>query len=143
MTEGVYTVKEDALIGQVAHLMLRNKVSGYPVISETGVIIGIVTLTDLLHVIDQVYHHSQKGHGNKKMEDRKNMLYQQLGEWKDKSVVEVMTRNIVTVQPDMPVSDVLDIVVKWNIHSFPVVRDNELVGIVGRHDLLNATFVYC
>ncbi|MCC6947984.1 MAG: CBS domain-containing protein [Bradyrhizobiaceae bacterium] len=53
---------------------------------------------------------------------------------------DVMTTNVVTVQPDVSVKDVADILVKRGISAVPVVNERaELVGIVSEGDLLHRT----
>jgi len=53
---------------------------------------------------------------------------------------DVMTTNVVTVQPDVLVKDVADILIKRGISAVPVVNERaELVGIVSEGDLLHRT----
>lgn len=54
-------------------------------------------------------------------------------------VGERMTRQVITVGPDQPVVDVLELMKREKIRRTPVVKDGRLVGIVSREDLLNAS----
>jgi acetoin utilization protein AcuB len=54
-------------------------------------------------------------------------------------VKEMMTKNPITVQPDTLVLDAQTIMKKNNIRRLPVVEKGKLVGIVTKHDLLEAT----
>lgn len=138
MTEDVIVIKADMLIGQVAHLMLREGVSGYPVVDDQKNLIGIVTMTDLFTLVDKVAN-------NRHMiwEDCYDDDFERcLAKCKNKKVSDIMSAKIFSIAPKTPLSDVLDAVVKWNIHTFPVMDGNKLVGILGRHDVLNATFTY-
>ena len=138
MTTEVVVIKESMLIGQVAHLMLKERVSSYPIVDEQGNLAGIVTLTDLFNLIDKLI--------------RESKAYLKKYEWqaveaavksaKGKPISEIMSKNVVTVKPETPLLEILEHVSTNKIHTFPVVRDGKLIGIVGRHDVLNATFVY-
>jgi CBS domain-containing protein len=47
MKPEVVTVTEDTSLTEAAHLMLDNKISGLPVLSDTGQVVGMVTESDL------------------------------------------------------------------------------------------------
>src|SRR6185437_8268732 len=49
MTRRVTTVGSDATVAEAARLMLSQSISGLPVVTPSGVVIGIVTEGDLLH----------------------------------------------------------------------------------------------
>jgi acetoin utilization protein AcuB len=53
-------------------------------------------------------------------------------------VKEMMTKNPITVQPDTLVLDAQRIMKEKNIRRLPVVEKGKLVGIVTKHDLLEA-----
>ena len=52
------------------------------------------------------------------------------------TVAEAMTPNPVTVQPDTNIEEVAALMVERNFHTIPVVDEGELVGIVGKEDIL-------
>jgi acetoin utilization protein AcuB len=54
-------------------------------------------------------------------------------------VGERMSHPIISVAPDMPVHDALDMFKRERIRRAPVVREGKLVGIVSDKDLLNAS----
>ncbi|HOF42676.1 MAG TPA: CBS domain-containing protein [Candidatus Moranbacteria bacterium] len=49
-------------------------------------------------------------------------------------VRDIMTKNVVTVSPETKVVDVAEILFKNKFHGVPVVRDNEVVGIITATD---------
>ncbi len=130
MTEVVEVVHKTMTIGQVAHMMLRERISGYPVIDDHKNVVGIVTLTDLFLLIDDVY---QKGE-----ED----FYRKITEVKSIPIAKVMSTNVYTIKPTTVLAEIICAVVYMRIHSFPVMENGKLVGIIGRHDILNAVFNY-
>ena len=54
------------------------------------------------------------------------------------TIEDVMTRDVVTIAPDEPVSYAAELLVKHDISRLPVLEGETLVGIVDRHDILAA-----
>lgn len=52
------------------------------------------------------------------------------------TVAHAMTHNPVAVRPDAGVGEVAALMVAKNFHTIPVVHEGELVGIVGKEDIL-------
>jgi acetoin utilization protein AcuB len=50
-----------------------------------------------------------------------------------------MSKPVVTIQPDLPLPEALNLMKKEHIRRMPVVKDGKLVGIVSDKDLLNAS----
>ena len=54
------------------------------------------------------------------------------------TVADYMTREVVTVQPDVPVSEVIVLLLKHKISGMPVVdQDGQVVGILSERDCLS------
>ena len=128
MTAQVAVIDQTMLIGRAAHLMLRERVSSYPVVDQNGVVVGIITINDLFALIDQMFH------------DKKINFSESIAQFKSRPVNHIMSKNVIGISPDTPLDEIIEIITKWHIHTFPVIKDNKLVGIVGRHDIINATF---
>lgn len=54
-------------------------------------------------------------------------------------VGERMSHPVITVRPDMPIADALNMMKREHIRRAPVIKDGKLVGIVSDKDLLNAS----
>ena len=54
-------------------------------------------------------------------------------------VGERMSKPVISVPPDMPIVDALNLMKRERIRRTPVVKDGQLVGIVSDKDLLNAS----
>ncbi|MBF0330526.1 MAG: CBS domain-containing protein [Candidatus Omnitrophica bacterium] len=53
-------------------------------------------------------------------------------------ITDMMTRNVITVEPTTPVLDLISILVEKRITGIPVVdKNNDLVGIVSEYDVLH------
>jgi CBS domain-containing protein len=51
MTRQVITVTPDTSLAETARLMLENKISGLPVVSAEGRVVGVVTESDIFRVL--------------------------------------------------------------------------------------------
>ncbi len=47
-----------------------------------------------------------------------------------------MTQNPITVDLETEIEDIASLMIKYNIHTLPVVDQGELVGIIGKEDIL-------
>ncbi len=133
MTEGVETIKPDMLVGDLAHVMLRKGFNGFPVV-ENDQLLGIVTFTDLFHLLDKVEYED--------INNDANALHHKITQLKKWPVSKIMTTNVKTISPSTTLSEIIKYVVLQKIHTFPVISNGKLVGILGREDVLNATFSY-
>jgi acetoin utilization protein AcuB len=51
MTPNPIVVQRDAKVGEAAHLMLRYKISGLPVVDDAGILVGIITESDIFRLV--------------------------------------------------------------------------------------------
>jgi len=109
MSSPVMTVAPTLPVTKVIETMYATKHLGFPV-TEHDVLVGMVTVADV-----------QK----KSAIDRDAM-----------QVRDVMSRDVIAVTPDTPVTDVLRIMTAKDIGRVPVVDGNRVVGIVTRTDIL-------
>jgi len=130
MTEHVVTAKLDEPIKDVVHLMLRDRISGMPVVDDKNGICGVVTTTDLFKILGDLMIDQTFGDYDQMFKDRRI------------KVQDVMTKDVVTIQPESPVEEVIKLSVYKGIHTFPVVAEGKLVGILGKRDILNAGFSF-
>jgi CBS-domain-containing membrane protein len=137
MTRDVITVKQETTIRELAELFARHRISSAPVVDDNGTMIGIVTETDLieqdksLHIptVISLFDWVIYLESDKKFEkELKKMTGQTVG--------DVYSREVETVAPSTPISDVADIMSSRKIHAIPVVEGHKVVGIVARIDLI-------
>lgn len=132
MTTKVVAVVPDMPVSAIASLLLDRHISAVPVIDRERRILGIVSEGDLI----------RRG----KTAERRSWWLATYGDAKALArefvkthglyAKDVMTRNVVTVTEDTPVSTIAELLEQKGIKRVPVVRDGRLVGIVSRADLL-------
>ena len=126
MTRFAITVTEDQTIVDLANIFMRFKVSGTPVVDESEQILGMVTATNLFDHMKKIIDVVDAG-GDPQYDCRT-------------SVKEMMTQEVVTITEEMSLYDMVKVMCDQHIHTFPVVRDGRLVGVVGRKDVVNACY---
>lgn len=136
MTRKVISVGPETTISEAANLMLRNHISGLPVVDKASAVVGIVSEGDFLR-------RSEIGTPRKRGSLLRFFLgYEGAAEnyvrEHGRKVSEIMTSSPITVSEDTPLPKLVSLMEKHNIKRVPVVRDGKLVGIVSRSNLLQA-----
>lgn len=121
MATDVEVVDRNDDLGKVEELMATRGLRHLPVI-EDGKVSAIVTQRDLFKAAMS----SAMGFGEKA---RKAFLH-------SVRVKEIMVDPVITVGPETPVNEAIDLMLQKGIGCLPVVRDARLVGIVTKTDLL-------
>jgi IMP dehydrogenase len=111
MTRRVITVNPNTLTKEVIKLMKKTKHDGFPVVdeSDSGKIVGIVTAVDFL-----------------------------LKDWAD-YVKDIMSKDVVVAQEDLPISDASRVMFRQGISRLPVVDENgKIKGIITNTDIIRS-----
>ncbi|WP_036330742.1 CBS domain-containing protein [Microbispora sp. ATCC PTA-5024] len=124
MTAPVLTVPLTSTVRQAIRLLYDQDITAAPVVDEAGRMVGIVSEMDLLR-------------GEFEAGPRACLRPAALPDSPSAvGVEEVMSPNVRTVQENADILDVVDLMITLGMKSIPVVRDDTLVGIVSRHDLM-------
>lgn len=133
MTTDPMTVRPETLLKEAARIMVRNQVSGLPVIDAGGALVGIVTEGDFL-----------RQEASRERPYRRSLLDALFGDGDGEppaaeTVGEVMTGDLVTITPEATLGEAARVMANRNVKRLPVVDiDGELVGIISRADVVNA-----
>jgi CBS-domain-containing membrane protein len=106
MTRHVISVTDDASVREVARVLDRHRISGLPVCDEAGHMVGLVSEYDLI------------------------------AKPQARTAGEAMSHDVISVMEDTSVDDVRHLLVNRRIKRVPVLRQQKLVGIVSRADLV-------
>lgn len=118
MNDEVIVMQENQQVGHARNLMLKHGFSRVLVVDTEGKPVGMVTEKDL----------SRKMRGNGP-------------DWKRRPIDKIlisraMTEDLITTNPNEDVKDVVELMIKNDISSIPVVDDDGLAGIVTKTDLM-------
>lgn len=137
MEKEVITVGPDTTIEALARILMDNKISGVPVVDAQNKLIGIVTEGDLLHKQTNPKTPSVNlilG-GLAYMNDY-DKYASDLKKLSALTAKEIMTEKLAIVREDTTVKEISSIMIDKNINRVPVVKDDVLIGIVSRADVL-------
>jgi CBS domain-containing protein len=122
MTPTVVTVERQTTIRQLGTLFEKHDFNAFPVM-EDGKVLGLVTKFDFLRTF--AFTSSQ--------------MVPHYDDLMSRRVEDVMTEAIVHVDPTLPLTRVLQLMVSLKMRSFPVmVPDRQLLGIISREDVMRA-----
>jgi CBS domain-containing protein len=140
MTSKVITVGPDAQLQDVAQTLLANRISAMPVVAADGKLIGIISEGDLMRRVESGTER-RRSWWLELMTGREVLAAEYVKEHSRK-VSDVMTREVITVKPETPLSDIATVLERNGIKRVPVVQDGKVVGIISRANLLQALASY-
>ena len=136
MTFPVVLVEPDSPISQAIRIMLQRRISGLPVIDKQGGLVGIVTEGDFLRRAET---------GTQRRRPRwlefligPGRLADEYTRSHGRKVNEIMTPDPTAVNEDTPLEEIVKLMEKRQIKRIPVVRGEQVVGIVTRANLVHA-----
>jgi CBS domain-containing protein len=136
MTRDVTTVSPDTSVRDIAALMMEKHISGVPVLTDNGKIIGIVSQSDLLHRAEVGTERKRKWWFRTFADS--DALAREYAKAHGLKARDIMSRYVVSVRDDAELRDVADILDSHRIKRVPVVQEGRLVGIITRGDLVRA-----
>ena len=136
MTYGAIGVPETAALAEAIEMMLRARVSALFVFDAGRALIGVLSEGDLLRRAEL---------GAEKKRPRwlefllsGGKLAESYAHSHGRKVGEIMTAKVITIVEDAELSEAVDLMLHHNIKGLPVLRDDAVVGVVSRSDLLKA-----
>ena len=110
MSVNVVTGRKEQTMREIQKTMRENRITGIPIV-EGKKLIGLVSTEDIIHALDS---------------ESINAL-----------VEEKMTKDVIHLQDDMPLSFAITFINKYQYGRFPVLnKDNDLVGIMTPTDVI-------
>ncbi len=137
MTKDPITVSPDADITHAAKVLLEESVNGLPVVDREGKLVGIICQIDLIAqqkklpipsiftLLDGFIPLSSTKHFEKAVQKISAT-----------TVADAMTPNPVAVTTDTGIDELAGLIVDKKFHTLPVVEAGNLVGVVGKEDIL-------
>ncbi len=136
MTATVISLPQSATVAEATELMLAHHVSALPVTDADGKLAGLISEGDLMRRIRDEDGPRRswwldlfKGTGESAQDFVKARSHK---------VSDVMTRDVISVDEDTFVGAIARLLERHRIKRVPVTRDDEIVGIVSRSNLLHA-----
>jgi CBS domain-containing protein len=136
MTSNVISVTPDMTVREVARTFVDNGISGAPVLDPQGHVVGMISEGDLLRRSEI----GTEGRTRSSWLDLWSASHEARDYVKTHAlkVSDVMTTDVVAVQPDTLLGEVAGILETRRIKRVPVTKAGRLVGIVSRANLVQA-----
>ncbi|MGH8708576.1 MAG: CBS domain-containing protein [Burkholderiales bacterium] len=136
MVKDVVTVGPDALVRDIATLMLERRISGLPVVGGDGRVLGIVSEGDLIRRPEIETDRVKLGWLRLLLSDEARA--RDFVKHHGRTAREVMTQPALSVAADTPLADVVELMERHRVKRVPVLERGKLAGLVTRADLLRA-----
>lgn len=112
MTKDVVTARAIEQIDAVAERLVERRHKSLPVVDDQRRLVGLVSEADIL--------------GKEPLSGRSN----------GRTVGSVMTKDVITLSPDDPISSARLLIAEHGLRMVPVVEDGRVVGVLSRSDLV-------
>lgn len=129
MTTSVVAVRKDASFKEMAAMLRSRRISAFPVLDDTGRVIGVVSAGDLLvkEAVQAVGTSLLAALRHVHEDDKAAGV----------TAADLMTTPAVTIGPDAPVAEAARLMYDRKVKRLPVVSPaGRLVGIISRVDVL-------
>ena len=143
MNEDVLSVGMDWSVEYLTDFLVENGISGAPVTSEDGKLVGVVSLTDIVRHnslpgkdsrLDNPYDYYR--HGLEHQYAKEDIRSLSIETEPLDTVRDIMTPMIFDVNEDTQVKQVADTMIRGRIHRVFVTREQKLVGVITTVDML-------
>lgn len=140
MQRDVIQVQAAASVASLATLLVRNHISGAPVVNPDGKVIGVVSLHDIA---------ARNGNGNGTQRFYRSgepaaaeaeYLASFYAEEDDAvgTVADIMTPRVHHIAPDASVIELVGLMLSAHVHRVLVLEDDRLLGVVSTTDVMRA-----
>lgn len=133
MTKKVKTLSPDISVKDAAIKLFELQISGLPVVDNGNHVVGMFTEKDLIKMVLPAHIEHVEGltqiFGGEALEKK-------FARADNIKVSEIMRKEVVCVDEDIDIAEVAKIMIMKKVRRIPVVKDNKLIGIVARGDIV-------
>ena len=118
MTTNLITFKPEQSVEDVIESLIKNRISGGPVVNSKNELIGIISEGDCIkQVSDSRYYNMPMAH---------------------RTIEQCMVKDVDTIDGEMNVFDAANKFINAKRRRFPIVENGKLVGQISQKDILKA-----
>ncbi len=146
MNKNVICFSPEDSIFKVVETFSKKQISGAPVV-ENGNLVGIISSSDItktlnleilskapliIPCVEHLFFHLVS------LTKEMKMVRERLKILRAEKVKEIMNKKPKTISPEDSIYDAAKLMNKHDINRLPVVKNNKLVGIITRQDIINS-----
>jgi CBS domain-containing protein len=139
MQPDVITVGPEATVRELAAILAEHKISGVPVVDESGDVLGMVSESDVI-LQDAEFRFPYY------IQFLESVIYlQSFAKFEERfrktfgtKVAEVMSDDPVKISPDASIYEAATLMADRKVNRLPVLEEGGLVGIITRGDIVRA-----
>jgi CBS domain-containing protein len=128
MTTNLVTVSPDDYLGHVTKIFESHGFHHIPVVKGGSKLVGIISKDDFQKMNYYFFEKMAKDNGNANLKDG------------GLRASDIMTPYPLSIDPEDSIGLAADIFLANRFHALPVIEDDQLVGIVTSHDLIEYAF---
>ena len=143
MSKSPIALKPSCTLKDVLDTLAKNKISGCPVTDAKNSVVGVITQSDILKIID-VHSKIQTPDDlfslvlavihTEKYDGLKDTIKQIL----NLKIKDFMSKDVVVIRHDEDLYKAARLMNSYDIDRLPVVKNDKLVGIITRWDIIRA-----
>lgn len=118
MSRTLITFHKDQLVIEVMEALIKNKISGAPVVNERNELVGLISDGDCMKQISESRYYNMP-----------------IGDMK---IEQFMETDVPTIDKKVNIFDCASLFYKHNCRRFPILEDGKLIGQISRKDVLCA-----
>ncbi|MEX0996886.1 MAG: CBS domain-containing protein [Flavobacteriaceae bacterium] len=119
MSTSLTTFKPEQSIPEVIEVLIRNKISGGPVVNDKNELVGIISEGDCIKQLSDSQYY--------------NMPIENI------TVGSCMIKEVETIDGNTSIFDAAKLFLTAKRRRFPIVEDKKLVGLISQKDILRAS----
>ena len=146
MQTDLITVRESMLLSELERVLIENKITGAPVVNDSGQLVGVVSRSDIVRefVVHQSvaeylvdYQRDAGLFGLTTPQLEHELATRTAAESASQiQVADLMTREVISVGPDATVVEIATLLRDKHLHRLVVTENNQPVGVVSAIDIV-------
>ena len=118
MAKKLITFSPDQSMNEVVETLIKNKISGAPVVDTEGQLVGVISEGDCLKEVAKGKYHNMPIFSSR--------------------VGEHMARDVMTIGPGVTIFEAAKMFLDKRLRRFPVVENGKLLGQISQRDVMKA-----
>ena len=136
MNSDVVSIELDSTVGEAAELLIRHGISAVPVVHK-GKLVGIVSDGDLLRRHEIGITDQPRSWWIRLVTENATLANEYI-KTHSVHIGDVMSKNVITVTENTSINEIANLFKRHNIKRVPVLRNEHMIGIVSRTNLVEA-----